>query len=245
MTYILIVLLLYKLCLIDSPEDLGACIRYQVEITTSENNTEEGIFQHATFNPVFKFSGTEFKEFLDSVAYHDTVTLYKEIYPLAYPKDYYKGLNCIPNLYAIAQEDIIEIPSSKISEAVLKSYEPCDNCTSNNEQAGFAFNGMSTIKELTKKEILLLQQKPTASYQFWYPDSENQPYFGYGSYQILSYNEAIELEALKEIGGQLIQADIEDVRQDNSYADRQKRYRELKEDLRQKDIVLFTIHEAP
>ncbi len=244
--FTLIVFLCSVFCL-DNPVDLGACIRYQVKIISSKDEIVEGVFQHATYNPIFKFSQIGFREFLDSVAYNDTIILYKKIHQLAYPRGYYKGINCIPNLNAIALEDIVEVPVRNIVNADLEGYEPCDNCTSNNENTGFNFNGRSTITELTRGEITLLQQKPEASYQFWYPDSEDEPSFGYGSYQILSYNMQIGIDSLKEIGSDLIQADIEDARRDtyNSYAGRQKRYKELKEGLRQKNVVLFTIHEAP
>nr|WKN37836.1 hypothetical protein K4G66_03825 [Tunicatimonas sp. TK19036] len=232
---------------LDNPEDLGSCIRYQVTITTSENEIIEGIFQHATYFPIFKFSEIGFKEFIDSVAYNDTITIYRKVHQLTYPNNDNRGLNCVPVLYAIAQEDIVKIPSSNILKADLKGYEPCDNCTSNNEKAGFDFNGRSTITELTSEEIKLLQQNPEASYQFWYPDSEEEPIFGYGSYQILSYNKKIGINSLKEIANTLVKADIEDARLDayNSYAGRQKRYKELKENLRRKNVILFTVHEAP
>ena len=243
----LILLLLYNFVYSSRPKDLGVCIRYQVKIVSSENEIKEGVFEHVTFHPTFKFSGSEFREFIDSVAYGDTLTLYRKIHQLAYPNDYHEGINCIPNLYAIAQEDAVKIPCTEMSEAHLESYEPCDNWTSNDERAGFSFNGMSTINELTKEEIILLQQKPEASYQFWYPDSEDQFYFGYGSYQMLSYNKEIGMKILENMGDQLIREDIKDIRQGAyaSYANRKERYQTLKEDLRRKNVILFTIHEAP
>lgn len=246
MIQILILMLLSHLCIIDGPKDGGNCVRYNVNITLDSDQSLEGIVVHGTYHPKFDFQNLEFKQFLDSIAIRDTITVYKQIHEFTTPNNYYGyGIGCKPNLYAVAPEDVVKVPINEVADADLQSYEPCHNCTSNNKQSGYTFDGLTMIRELTKAEIEILQEEAVASHQFWYPDSLEE--FGYGSYQILSYNENIGLDELKKFGEQLIQEDIEDLKQGayNSYHSRKSRYQQYKEELRNKDVVLFTIHEMP
>jgi hypothetical protein len=245
MTRIFILFFISSLSVFDTSPDLGSCIRYHVKIYLTSEKTVEGIIQHATYQPKFKFSDSEFRIFLESIAYTDSVIVYSEIHTISQLIQEPNGHNCIPELYAIAPEDVISIPYAEIHTAHLIKYEPCDNCASNDEKTGFSFNGPTTILELSKKEIMFMQHQSEAHYDFWYPE-EMQHELGYGSFALISYNSEVGFKELKETGDRLIREDLVDYKQgaNASYPSRQKRYKELKESLRQKNIILFT-NDAP
>lgn len=237
MTKFLIVLLSSFLYNTNKPTDGGNCVRYNVSVTLKSGQCLDGIIPHGTYEPKFDFQNQEFKQFLDSIFRSDTITMYKQIHEFTLPSEYYgQGIGCKPNLYAVTSEDMIRIPENEIITADMLSYAPCHNCTSNDERSGFTFSGLTLIEELTDKELEMLQTKPVAYHQFWYPDS----YFGYGSYQIISYNKEIELTELQEIASKLIEDDMEAVK-NNTHRYNQQRYQQLKEELREKSVILFTI----
>jgi len=246
MTKFLIVLLSSFLCSTNKPTDGGNCVRYNVSVTLKSGQSLDGIIPHGTYEPKFDFQNQEFKQFLDSIFRNDTITMYKQIHEFTLPSDYYgQGVGCKRNLYAITSEDVIKMPIKQVVKADLLSYEPCGNCASDDEQAGFYFyNEMSLIEELNRGEVELLKTEPIAYYQFWYPDSVDSFYFGYGSYQMLSYNESIGLPELQEIGSKLIKEDVEAVNS-GTHRENQKRYEQLKKELRDRGVILFTLTEMP
>ena len=101
-------ILFFSFCFLDTPADLGSCIRYHVKITLSSKKNIEGIIQHATYQPRFNFTDAEFKLFLESIAYTDSVIVYRKIYTISQPVQEDNGINCIPELYAIAPEDVLK-----------------------------------------------------------------------------------------------------------------------------------------
>ena len=166
MIHLLIIILSSYFCINTNPKDGGSCVRYHVNITLESDQQLKGILIHGTYHPKFDFQNSEFKHFLDSIAYHDTITIFKQIYEFTTPNNYYGGgVGCKPNLYAIIPEDRVKIPINTIADADLQGYEPCHNCTSDDELSGFSTDGLSMITELTKEEINMLQKEAVAAYQ--------------------------------------------------------------------------------
>ncbi len=233
----LIIALLLFLSHLTIYADLGNCIRYKAKFELKNGQNVEGYFTYATYDTLsFTFTDEAFQKFIDKlfIQNNDTLFLFLQLQSLIYPKPQYQGDFRFP-LQAVVSNDIIKITKKDI---LVSHFLECllpNGWKLNKENLGFYYCQW-VIDELKQKEIDLLQQKPNAQLIVSNP-SEYQDYY------LLSYNFKIAENELKLLKERLISLNKIrlDCKESNSFICYQREYLKIKQELRKKDVILFTL----
>ncbi|MFZ4740013.1 MAG: hypothetical protein ACOYLE_02490 [Bacteroidales bacterium] len=231
----LIIVLLLILSHLTIYADLGSCIRYKAKFELKNGQNVEGYFTCATYDTVsFKFTDKTFNKFIDDFfsLHSDTLILFLKFQPLIYPKQKDLGDARFP-LQAVVSDDIIKITKKDILVSHFLGCLLPIGWKLNKENLGFYYCQW-VIDELKQKEIDLLQQKPNAQLCV---ASDYQDYY------LLSYNSKIGVNELKLFKKRLIslKKTILNCKESNSFICYQRKYLNIKQELREKNVILLTL----
>lgn len=218
-----------------SVRDAGNCVKYKATFETKSGQKHTGYTYIANYTPTINFKEISFWEYIKKEPL-DSVYLYKNVRQLRFPFTQGPQESCIFRFDACAPEDQLIISKKNIKHATMISYGVCNTCDI--KDGNYFWNGMfpTIITELTKKEIDLLQTQPVSNLYFDHGYLE----FRADGYWMISYSADYPLEKINAIRDKFLKGDKE-LYNNNQWHVMESRYRELKKELRQKNIILFKI----
>lgn len=231
----LIVTLLFVVWHLSIYASLGNCIWYNAKFELKSGKAVEGYFCFPSWDLVkFKFTEKEFNMFIENyLKSRDTLRLILKFQALKYPQAKYVE-DGQTKLKAVVAEDIVKLCKKDIITSHYLGFLKNDNEYINYKSTKSYWDDPRIIDELNQQEIDSLQYKPFATYKIT-EIIENEDYY------LLSYNKAIkekELLAYKKrfIALKKIHDNCNDKK---SYISFIREYAEIKQELRNKNIVLF------
>jgi len=231
-------ILLFSLLATELYADAGNCVRYEIGITLLNDEYIQGYVFKGGYNPIFDFKELSFKDYvLENCLYQENkLSLFLNIRELVFPNFSEYKRDCDFRLNAASPMDLRKIDPSNIKEVKLIEFNICHKCDKYDLEEGFYWNGIHpiVITELVDKEIDLLQTKPIATNSFQYRINE------YATFYVLSYNDSIDSESLKNLCNKFLMS-LESDFDNNDLEMIEAKYDSFKKALRKKDVIIFQI----
>ena len=231
----LIVTLLFVVWHLSIYASLGNSIWYKAKFELKSGKAVEGYFCFASYDLVkFKFSDKEFNMFIENyLKSSDTLRLILKFQAMKYPQAKFVE-DGQTKLKAVVAEDIVKLCKKDIITSHYLGFLKNDNEYINFKSTKSYWDDPRIIDELNQQEIDSLQYKPVATYKI-------TQIIEYVDYYLLSYNKTIkekELIAYKKrfIALKKMQDNCKDK---NSYICFIKEYTKIKQELRNKNVVIF------
>lgn len=231
----LIVTLLFVVWHLSIYASLGNSIWYKAKFELKSGKAVEGYFCFASYDLVkFKFSDKEFNMFIENyLKSSDTLRLILKFQAMKYPQAKFVE-DGQTKLKAVVAEDIVKLCKKDIITSHYLGFLKNDNEYINFKSTKSYWDDPRIIDELNQQEIDSLQYKPVATYKI-------TQIIEYEDYYLLSYNKTIkekELIAYKKrfIALKKMQDNCKDK---NSYICFIKEYTKIKQELRNKNVVIF------
>lgn len=220
--------------------DVGNCVKYEVDVGLNDGRIVRGFVYVVGYERKFTFTDITFVDYLKRSNPTDTLVLYKNIQRLKFPTLTRAPGECEVLFDAATPDNVTKILKSKIKRIKVVNYGVCNNCDVADEKTGYYSNGIypTVIIELTKSEIELLQTKPLALVGFGHDVDDNTD-----GYWMMSYNPQYNQAELEGVRNDFL-LETNKLLKENNWDKVQVRYRTLKNELRQKQIVLFKIEFA-
>ena len=231
----LIVTLLFVVWHLSIYASLGNCIWYKAKFELKSGKAVEGYFCFPSWDLVkFKFTEKEFNKFIENyLKSRDTLRLILKFQALKYPHAKYVE-DGQTKLKAVIAEDIVKLCKNDIITSHYLGFLKNDNEYINYKSTKSYWDDPRIIDELNQQEIDSLQYKPVATYKI-------TRIIEYEDYYLLSYNKAIKEKELLAYKKRFIALKKmwDNCKDKNSSICFIKEYTKIKQELRNKNVVMF------
>jgi len=216
--------------------DGGNCVKYKVIIKFFDETELKGyVFSHG-YDYKIEFDDITFLDYLKNKkhTYRDSIYFYPKIVELKYPdtKDYNLNTNCKSHFDATPQGERQRYALKDISNIIVEDIYKCNKCSD-----GYWASAYDIILELNREEIDLLQTKPILSKSYYMSgDVAGTTYF------FISYNENLNETQIDSTWNEYILI-VKKLRKEHKYKESRKKYLEMKNQCRNRKLIVFLMHD--